>query len=79
MKRVVAGVFVSALTVVGVAPAASALSSSPAGDEREVSTTVGAATTSAKAAKIRVAKIIDWDAPTKSSGTGYSAQRIDWD
>ena len=77
MKRLVIGVFASVLTIVGVAPAASAASSSPS---HHVSKSVKAnKAASAKAAKIRVAKIIDWDAPTKSSGTGYSASRIDWD
>lgn len=68
MKRLVVGVFVSGLTIFGVAPAASA-------------GTFGSASV-VKVAKVKKAtppKVIDWDAPTRSSGGSYSAQRIDWD
>jgi len=79
MKRLVVGVFVSALTVVGLAPAASAASTSDA---------VVVKVKVAKAVKPKPGKIIDWDAPGKAidwdapapvSGGGASTQRIDWD
>jgi predicted RNA binding protein with dsRBD fold (UPF0201 family) len=67
MKRLVVGVFVSAVAVVGAVPVASAASAS------DSSTVV------AKVKKPTAPKIIDWDAPAPVSGGGYSAQRIDWD
>lgn len=74
MKRLVVGVFVSALTVFGVAPAASA---APSSDSHQVVKKVK--TKKVKATHVKIAGFIDWDAPTRSSSTGYSAQRIDWD
>ncbi|MET0447529.1 MAG: hypothetical protein ABW004_03960 [Aeromicrobium sp.] len=69
MKRLVVGVFVSALTVFGVVPAASA---APADDSGIVKV--------AKAKKIKPV-VIDWDSIGWSAPTdgGLSAQRIDWD
>lgn len=66
MKRLVVGVFVSALTMFGVAPAASAATSG------EVVVKVQ------KAKKPKLSKVIDWDAPPADGG-GVSTQRIDWD
>ena len=66
MKRLVVGVFVSAVAVVGIAPAASADGSH---DTRTVV---------AKLYKPKPPKVIDWDAPKPVSG-GYTTQRIDWD
>lgn len=66
MKRLVVGVFVSALTMFGVAPAASAATSS----EASVVTVV-------KAKKPKPPKAIDWYAPPADGGT-VSIQRIDW-
>lgn len=76
MKRLVVGVFASALTVFGLAPAASAATSS---DTVVVKV--------AKAKKPKPPKIIDWDAPSPKvidwdappADGGASAQRIDWD
>lgn len=73
MKRLVVGVFVSALTVFGVAPAASAATSDDAGIVKV-----------AKAKKIKPV-IIDWDSigwtsPVSAPTDGtVSTQRIDWD
>ena len=69
MKRLVVGVFVSAVAVVGVAPAASA---APHRDGHS-------AVAKVKVKKPKIAKIIDWDAPKPAPGRGYSIQRIDWD
>jgi hypothetical protein len=66
MKRLVVGVFVSAVAVVGVAPVASAA-------PRETHTAV------AKLKKPKAPKVIDWDAPAPVAGGGFSAKRIDWD
>lgn len=69
MKRLVVAVFVSALTVVGVAPAASAATSD--------------GTVVAKVAKAKKIKpvVIDWDSISWSAPTSgtVSTQRIDWD
>jgi hypothetical protein len=65
MKRLVVGVFVSAVAVVGIAPVASAASND-------------STTAVAKVKKPKVPKVIDWDAPKPVSG-GYTTQRIDWD
>lgn len=67
MKRLVVGVFVSAVAVVGVSPVASAAT------ERDSHTAV------AKVKKPKAPKVIDWDAPSPASGGGYTTQRIDWD
>jgi hypothetical protein len=70
MKRLVVGVFVSALTVFGVVPAASAATS----DE------------TAKVKVVKIVKVkkykpgkIDWDSQAPKPGGGVTAQRIDWD
>jgi hypothetical protein len=74
MKSLVVGVFVSALTVFGLAPAASAAPSSETGVVVKV----------AKAKKIKPVAI-DWDAigwtsPVAEPTDGtVSTQRIDWD
>jgi hypothetical protein len=65
MKRLVVGVFVSALVVFGVAPSASAATSEEAGIVKV-----------AKAKKIKPIKI-DWDSAPVDGG--FSTQRIDWD
>jgi hypothetical protein len=65
MKRLVVAVFVSTLTVVGVAPAASAATSD----------------SGVKVVKVKKIKpvAIDWDSvPATTDGT-VSTQRIDWD
>ncbi|MCL8252319.1 MULTISPECIES: hypothetical protein [Aeromicrobium] len=67
MKRLVVGVFVSAVAVVGIAPVASAATSSDT-----------TAVAKAKVKKPKAPKVIDWDAPAPVSG-GYTTQRIDWD
>lgn len=67
MKRLVVGVFVSAVAVVGIAPGASAASS------HDTTTMV------VKVKKPKAPKVIDWDAPTPVSGGGFTTQRIDWD
>jgi hypothetical protein len=64
MKRLVVGVFVTALTVFGVAPAASAAPSEKA------------VVKVAKAKKVKPIKI-DWDSAPVDGG--LSTQRIDWD
>ena len=69
MKRLVVGVFVSAVAVVGIAPVASAATSSD---------TASSAVAKAKVKKPKAPKVIDWDAPAPVSG-GYTTQRIDWD
>ncbi len=68
MKRLVVGVFVSALTMFGLAPAATAATSSETGVVKVY-----------KAKKVKPGKAIDWDAPAPISGGGVSTQRIDWD
>lgn len=68
MKRLVVGVFVSALTVFGVAPAASAATSS-----------TSAVVKVQKFKKPKPPKVIDWDAPAPVAGGGFTTQRIDWD
>jgi hypothetical protein len=68
MKRLVVGVFVSALTVVGVAPAASAATSRS-----------HTAVAVVKAKKPKVPKAIDWDAAKPAPKGGLQAQGIDWD
>lgn len=68
MKRLVAGVLLSGLTLFGAAPVASA---APSGDTSIVKV--------AKVKKPKAPKIIDWDAPAPAPGGGFSAQRIDWD
>jgi hypothetical protein len=67
MKRLVVGVFVSAVAVVGIAPGASAAA------PRDTHTAV------AKVKKPKPPKVIDWDAPSRISGGGFTTQRIDWD
>ena len=67
MKRLVVGLFVSAVAVVGIAPAASAATS------HDTSTVV------AKIKKPAAPKVIDWDAPAPVAGGGFTTQRIDWD
>jgi hypothetical protein len=69
MKRLVVGVFVSAVAVVGIAPAASAASSHDARTRSVVATLK----------KPKPPKVIDWDAPSPVSGGGFTTQRIDWD
>jgi len=69
MKRLVAGVFVSAFAIVGIAPAASAASSR----EPSQATVVKLP----KTFKIIDWDVIDWDAPPADGG--YSTNRIDWD
>lgn len=64
MKRLVVGMFVSALVVVGIAPAASAATS-----QDPVVKIV-------KAKKAKPIKI-DWDSAPVDSG--FSTNRIDWD
>jgi hypothetical protein len=66
MKRLIVGVFVTALMMFGLAPAASAATSS------DVSVV-----TVAKAKKPKPPKVIDWDAPPADGG--FTTQRIDWD
>jgi hypothetical protein len=66
MKRLVVGVFVSAVAVVGIAPVATA------------ATSTGTTSAVAKVKKPKAPKVIDWDAPKPVSG-GYTTQRIDWD
>jgi hypothetical protein len=67
MKRLVVGVFVSAVAVVGIAPGASAASSHHSHS------------VVAKLKKPKAPKVIDWDAPSPVSGGGFTTQRIDWD
>jgi hypothetical protein len=69
MKRLVVGVFVSAVAVVGIAPAASAA------PHHEVRTAVA----KVKVKKPKAPKVIDWDAPAPAPRGGYTTQRIDWD
>lgn len=69
MKRLVAGVFVSAVAIVGIAPAASAATSSETGHVKVAKLP--------KTFKIIDWDVIDWDAPPADGG--YSANRIDWD
>jgi hypothetical protein len=64
MKRLVVGVFVSALTMFGVAPAASA------------ATSHDPVVVKAPAKKAKPIKI-DWDSAPVDSG--FSTLRIDWD
>jgi hypothetical protein len=66
MKRLVVGVFVSAVAVVGIAPVASAA-------PRDTHIAV------AKLKKPKAPKVIDWDAPSRSPRGGFTTQRIDWD
>jgi hypothetical protein len=65
MKRLVVGVFVSALSVFGVAPVASAATTQ---DDVVVKVT--------RAKQAKPIKI-DWD--SSPVDTGFSTQRIDWD
>ena len=69
MKRLVVGVFVSALAVVGIAPAASAAPSSKPGAVTVVKVP--------KTFKIIDWDVIDWDAPSADGGAATKA--IDWD
>nr|MCW2727030.1 hypothetical protein [Aeromicrobium sp.] len=69
MKRLVVGVFVSALTVFGLAPAASA---APSSDPSTVTIQ------KAKKPKAIDWDIIDWDAAKPAPG-GVSTFAIDWD
>ncbi|MCW2831563.1 MAG: hypothetical protein JWP31_2255 [Aeromicrobium sp.] len=65
-KRLAAASSVTALIVLGAVSGASA-------DPADVQSQVVAKVTT------KQSRLIDWDAHTRSSGTGYSAQRIDWD
>jgi hypothetical protein len=70
MKRLVAGVFVSAFAIVGIAPAASAAPSSEIGHVKVVKLP--------KTFRIIDWDVIDWDAPPADGGS--TVQRaIDWD
>lgn len=73
MKRLVVGVFVSSVAVLGIAPGASAATS------HQTHSAV-AKIKKVKAPKTpKAPKVIDWDAPSPISGGGFTTQRIDWD